>query len=352
MPEISIVLPIYNTPVEYFHISMESILHQTFKDYEVILVDDGSTNLVAEICDLYVSKDERFHVIHQENNGLPKARNRGTEAARGKWIIYMDPDDWWEKDTLEQLIRVIRQYKLEILVFSYFDNYDDKQIEKRCWDTLDSEFVIVSEEQKRNMQIGLMDETQRKMPGYFGSACMHIANLEFLKKNNIKFDEKLRKSEDMFYDLELLDKAQTIGVLDVSFYHYRHHTASACNKYTPDIEEILSELGKKLYSFNKNKDVAYLRAMQVYMMRNYINILRLKYFHPDNRDSEREKRKQWMNFIRFGEGFEELKKVDILWMMKIRKIWGTIFCFSFKLKSYSLVKIAYQIYYRLKKEWI
>ena len=352
MPEISIILPIYNTPLEYFHVCMESILQQTFKDYEVILVDDGSTNSVEDLCDFYVRKDTRFHVIHQENKGLSKTRNRGTESAKGKWVIYLDPDDWWEKDTLEQLMGVLKQHELEVLIFSYFDNYIDEQIEKRCWPQRKSELVIVSKEQKRNMQIGLMDETQRDMPGYFGSACMHITSFEFLKKHKIKFDEKLRKSEDMFYDLELLDKAQKIGVLDISFYHYRHHTASACNKYTPDIEDILAELGKKLYTFNENKDCSYLRAMEVYMMRNYINILRLKYFHPDNHDSERKKRKEWMNFIGSAEGFQQLKSTRVAEIIKIRKIWGIIFFLSFKVKNYFLVKISYRIYYRLKKEWI
>lgn len=102
-PKISIIVPIYNVE-DYLHQSISSILNQTFKDFELILVNDGSTDKCGEICDEYARQDSRLKVIHKENGGVSSARNRGIDAAKGEYIGYVDPDDEIEPQMYELLV--------------------------------------------------------------------------------------------------------------------------------------------------------------------------------------------------------------------------------------------------------
>ena len=99
MPEISIIVPVYNTE-KYLHRCIDSILAQTFTDFELILVDDGSPDNCPQICDEYAEKDCRVKVIHQENGGLSAARNAGIDIATGTFIFFCDSDDYIKEDCL------------------------------------------------------------------------------------------------------------------------------------------------------------------------------------------------------------------------------------------------------------
>ena len=103
MPEISVIVPVYNTE-KYLRRCVDSILAQSFTDFELILVDDGSSDNCGVICDEYAEKDSRVRVIHQENAKLSAARNAGLEIAQGEWIAFIDPDDWIHKDYLRLLL--------------------------------------------------------------------------------------------------------------------------------------------------------------------------------------------------------------------------------------------------------
>ena len=104
-PVVSIVLPIYKTE-QYLHQCVDSILNQSYEDFEVILVDDGSPDRCPEICDEYARRDSRVRAIHKPNGGASSARNVGIRAARGTWIMFVDPDDWIDRDTLRGLLSV------------------------------------------------------------------------------------------------------------------------------------------------------------------------------------------------------------------------------------------------------
>ena len=101
-PKISIVIPVYNVG-QYLCQCLDSIITQTIQDYEVILVDDGSTDESPSICDKYAEKNKRFTVIHQKNEGSAKARNTGLDKATGEYIAFIDSDDWINEDHLQNL---------------------------------------------------------------------------------------------------------------------------------------------------------------------------------------------------------------------------------------------------------
>lgn len=103
-PKVTIIVPVYNVE-KYLTCCIGSILSQSFKDFELLLIDDGSSDLSGEICDDYVEKDARIRVFHKENGGVSSARNLGLENAQGEWICFIDSDDWVEVDFLKELIQ-------------------------------------------------------------------------------------------------------------------------------------------------------------------------------------------------------------------------------------------------------
>ena len=110
---ISIIVPIYKVE-EYLPRCIESILNQTYQDFELILVDDGSPDLSGDICDVYAETDPRIKVIHQENSGISDARNEGLSRAKGEYISFIDSDDWVHPEFLQQLLYTIEKYDADI----------------------------------------------------------------------------------------------------------------------------------------------------------------------------------------------------------------------------------------------
>ena len=113
MPKISIIVPVYNVE-KYLRKCVDSILNQTFKDFELILVDDGSIDTSGKICDEYNLKDNRIKVIHKENGGLSSARNAGLDIAQGEYIGFVDSDDWIELDMYEELYKICKENDTDV----------------------------------------------------------------------------------------------------------------------------------------------------------------------------------------------------------------------------------------------
>ena len=123
MPTISVIVPVYNVEI-YLHRCVDSILAQTFTDFELILVDDGSPDNCGAICDEYAKKDSRVRVIHKENGGQSSARNRAIEAAQGEWIHFVDSDDLIHPQMLEILYRAAQESGANISACSYTEAED------------------------------------------------------------------------------------------------------------------------------------------------------------------------------------------------------------------------------------
>lgn len=124
MQLISILVPVYNVE-KYLPQCLESIIKQTYKDLEIILVDDGSTDKSGEICDEYAQKDLRIRVIHQQNKGRSMARNTGIKASTGEYVLFVDSDDWIEKDMVEYLFEIVKNTGAQIALCGY-NNIDEK----------------------------------------------------------------------------------------------------------------------------------------------------------------------------------------------------------------------------------
>ena len=114
-PLVSVIVPVYKTE-KFIHRCIDSVLNQTYSNWEMILVDDGSPDACGQICDSYAEKDGRIHVIHQENQGLSAARNAGIKICKGEWIYFLDSDDFIVEDALEKMISSWRVSVLSMLM--------------------------------------------------------------------------------------------------------------------------------------------------------------------------------------------------------------------------------------------
>ncbi|GAA4412922.1 glycosyl transferase [Advenella faeciporci] len=186
MTTISIIIPIYNSD-KYISRTIQSVIKQTYKDFELILVDDGSTDLTSEICKEFTSKDERIIFTCQKNNGVSSARNRGIELARGEWIYFLDSDDHIEKNFFEK-------------ISVYFN------------DTID--IIQVGTKRVKNSQIisyrqSLKNHEVKKITGFsdfiktsnIGSLCvwLHIIRRQIIEDKNIRFSEDMQYNEDILF---------------------------------------------------------------------------------------------------------------------------------------------------------
>lgn len=213
MPAISVLVPVYNVE-KTLDRCMQSIFRQTFQDFEVILVDDGSTDNSGTLCDEYEKQYENVRVIHKENEGLGPTRNRGIREALGEFIYHCDSDDWLKEDLLEKAYHSITDANADVCIFGYdiFTEQNDKIIP---YDSI---------------RIGngnyTTKETVRELftRQYFNafvvmSACNRIYRRSFLLDNDIFFPP-LRRCQDMAYSLLLFDKLEKLVTIEESFYCY------------------------------------------------------------------------------------------------------------------------------------
>ena len=126
-PKISVIVPVYNTE-KYLHRCIDSVLAQTYKDFELLLIDDGSKDSSGAICDEYAARDSRVKVFHKENGGVSSARNAGLAIASGDWIMHLDGDDWIEPDMLERLIQKGEDTGADIVMGDFLFAYSDRDI--------------------------------------------------------------------------------------------------------------------------------------------------------------------------------------------------------------------------------
>lgn len=203
-PVVSVIIPVYDT-VSFLTQAVESVLHQSFPDWELILVDDGSSDGSETVCDNYAASDPRIHVIHQENQGVSAARNKGLSAAAGDYLQFLDSDDWLSADALEILTRTISESGADMVIF-------DARFEGNGWSRHEtsrvSPGVYTSEQILELLSIP-------SIPPY---ACNKFCRRTLYDGVNFPPGEKW---EDVATTFIPVSRAGQIAVIDRELYHYR-----------------------------------------------------------------------------------------------------------------------------------
>ena len=255
---ISIVIPVYNVE-KYLERCLQSVVDQTYKDIEIILVDDGSTDESKIICDLYESNDSRIKVIHKENGGLSDARNAGIDIAKGKYISFIDSDDYVEKDYIKSMYDAIKKDNSDISVSLHVIKYENGKTKFKFENQCDK---IVNAKQALEMM--LYDD------GLDLSAWGKLYKTVFF--NNIKFP-KGRIFEDAATTYKLMDKAEKISLVNQYLYNYmiRNNSISS-GKFNEKKMDLISST-KEMSDFVSQKYPDLQRACDRRLMYAYLSTI-------------------------------------------------------------------------------
>lgn len=215
MPQISVIVPVYKVE-QYLRRCLDSIVAQTFTDWECILIDDGSPDDSGKICEEYAEKDKRFRVIHQVNAGVSAARNAGLDCAKGEWITFVDSDDWIEPETYKVAICAAKLHDADTILWHYQINDENRPVEG----FIDSECEFIVSKQKA-------------LPICRNACWCLLISKKILNANHIHFPEKISMGEDRHFAYCCYVCANKIWVLPYMFYHYFDNPDSVCrSKYT------------------------------------------------------------------------------------------------------------------------
>lgn len=211
MTKISIIIPIYNVE-KYIRTALDSVVNQTLNDIEIICVNDCTPDNSFEIVKGYASRDNRFVLLEQETNqGQGAARNRALDIAKGEYVMFLDPDDWYELDACKEAYNQITKYNND---FSFFNLY----IEENNICKIDTSRLNRFSKDLENPHI----EFNKLTYPFFGNgeSVYKIYNRGFLNKNNIKFSKE-RMGEDLFFYVQVITNAKDASILNKPLYHYR-----------------------------------------------------------------------------------------------------------------------------------
>ena len=205
--KVSIIVPVYNTPVELMKKSFDSIQNQSYKNTEIIIVDDGSKKDIAKWIDGYISKidnaiRDKWRVIHQKNHGLAAARNRGYESSTGEYIHFLDADDYFEKKLIEASMRIALETNADIIV----ENFKFKDYRSGFTSIAIDDNAIPDKE-----VFSLNDIESMKFESIPYNVWSKLFKRDFLEENRIEHDEELYRSEDVLFTLHSLLKAKRIA---------------------------------------------------------------------------------------------------------------------------------------------
>lgn len=206
---ISVIIPVYNVEI-YIKKCIDSVLNQTFQNFEIILIDDGSTDNSGRICNEYVLKDNRIKVIHKNNAGLSAARNKGIDVSSGNYICFLDSDDWYSNNALEEFINLVINYNADISIIDIFNTIDDNAIYSP----------------KNQIKIYNKSEAMTQLfqnSSVFGTACNKLYKREIF--NNIRFPNG-HSWEDMYISLDVLMNVSKIAWSKNASLYYRHRESS------------------------------------------------------------------------------------------------------------------------------
>ena len=268
--QVSVVIPVYNVE-RYLSQCVDSILQQTYTPYEIILVDDGSTDNSGKTADEYAEKYKIIRVIHKENAGLGYARNTGIENARGNWIVFLDSDDYFTPHLLEKLVVAQQKYATDLVVGGYDRIDENGNIVGgiKYGDAVYSGKLI-----KENLLPRLLGSAPDKSDSISMSACNALFSLDIIKKNHIRFPtERYVISEDLFFDYDYYSCVDKIALISNTEYKYRVTTGSLTKKYRGDRYQLCKNLyNEMLLRIEKNE---YPEIYKIRLMRSMFNYWRM-----------------------------------------------------------------------------
>ena len=240
---ISIIVPVYNAE-KFLKRCVESIIAQSYKNIEIILVNDGSEDKSRELCDEFARKDCRIKVVHKKNEGVSSARNEGINQSKGKYISFVDADDWIERDFLFEMYNKLKQYNVNYVTCGYnrvYENHNDIINNDLTEELISANDYIIK---ILNVQNG------------YGFVHMKLISKDAIE--DIRFDTNISVGEDAFFNIKLCKKIDKFLIYNKPLYNYyfnpnsavRNYDKNYCNKYLNSMN-VMNDYITNNYSENK-----------------------------------------------------------------------------------------------------
>lgn len=249
--KLSVIIPVYNCKT-YLADCLDSVIHQTFRELEVIVIDDGSTDGSSEICDEYALKDKRIRVIHQENKGVSAARNAGIKVMSGELVSFIDADDTLDLDMYDFLISKMNLYDADISHCGYKHIVGDEI--RLVHDT--GEIYVQNSDEALECLVG------GKL--FVGSLWNKIIRSELIQ--GLQFDTGIKINEDILFNFEVFSRAEKTVFSDSAKYNYIAHKESSACFVTPDLKKTSDSNKVNKFIYEQSREKTYrLVAAERYM---------------------------------------------------------------------------------------
>lgn len=237
--KISIIIPCYNTE-RFLPKCLDSIVNQTYRNLEIICIIDGSPDSSLTICNQYAEKDKRIVVINQDNQGSSGARNTGLKRATGKYVMFVDSDDWLELSTCEQAISKIEEYGCDLVFWPYVRELSSCQKEKKFFGEANIYFDSDACKKLHRRIFGLYGEelANPENADAFVTACGKLYKAEMIKNISFVDIKKIGSSEDTLFNCCALTQMNSAYYIPECLYHYRKYNEGSITKnYRPNLFE-------------------------------------------------------------------------------------------------------------------
>lgn len=221
-PKISVIVPVYDAE-KYLHRCVDSILAQTFKDFELLLIDDGSKDRSGEICDEYARKDERVRVWHKENGGISATREFGLQQAKGIYIQFVDSDDWIAENMLQIMFEEAERKKYDIVNCSFTEIFQCTNVTHRFSYRNKNEFL------------------QDVVASNWGVLWKLLINKKLILGNDIHFPKNINNGEDYYFVVSCLLKAKNVGFIEECLYFYNRCNSQSTIS-TPSYDKAMQQI--------------------------------------------------------------------------------------------------------------
>lgn len=258
-PQVSIIVPVYNVE-NYIERCLNSLVNQTFKDIEIITINDGSTDKSLELLNKYAKEDIRISVIDLGDEGVSYCRNLGIEKANGKYIMFVDSDDWIDSSMVEVMYKKAEENKLDLVMCSYIREFKDHSKEKIF--NLPQEIIYKDNEVKNELLRKLVGPVKEELSNpemldALGTVWGKLYRADILKENKIKFVDlkEIGSAEDTLFNIFTFNYLSKVMFLNKHMYHYwRDNPKSVTSQYNPKLKEQRKVFFKYISDFIKENN--------------------------------------------------------------------------------------------------
>ena len=329
--KVSIIIPVYNSESTLKR-CLESVINQTYKNIEILIINDGSKDKSLNIMNEYKNKDERIIVINQKNKGLSGARNTGVNNATGNYITFIDSDDYIKPNLVKDTIKIFEEYECDVVRNNYELSYENGKTELRNEMYEENRIINIEEKKEELIQNILLGKVQ-------SYSWLLTIKREILDKNNLKFDEDIFFMEDIVFIIRLIFFIKNIYfVREPNYFYYQSNENSLTKdtkKYVKNINNIvvMKKRLEKIMKMNINEFENYIKIINTVYLNGIIGYLKISVRNSGN----------------YKEILDELKKIresqDIKEMLgnkslKLLKLNSSLYIYLYEKKKYNtLIKI-------------